>query len=115
VNVMSGGSGFEFRAIWQLVLRRRWVILAATFVFFGAVALHTLRQPKVYGATTSIVIDAAAPRVLDNQVQDVSEPSSGSYWVTREYTETQINIITSRTTLRSSVSTASPTRRSATR
>src|SRR5262249_36818329 len=65
-------------------------------VLFGAVALHTLRQPKVYGATTSIVIDASAPRVLDSQVQDVSDNGAGTYWFTREYTETQINIITSR-------------------
>ena len=42
------------------------------------------------------MIDAVAPGFLDNQVQDVSEPSTGSYWVTREYTETQIKIITSR-------------------
>ena len=96
MNVISGGSGFDFRVAWQLVVRRRWVILAATVVVFGAVALYTLRQPKVYGATTSIVIDAVAPRFLDSQVQDVSEPREGSYWVTREYTETQIRIITSR-------------------
>jgi uncharacterized protein involved in exopolysaccharide biosynthesis len=37
-----------------------------------------------------------APRFLDSQVQDVSEPREGSYWVTRDYTETQIKIITSR-------------------
>ena len=94
MNAISGGSGLDFRAAWQLVLRRRWVILAATVILFGAVALYTLRQPKIYGATTSVVIDAVAPRVLDNQVQDISEPST--YWVTRDYTETQIKVITSR-------------------
>jgi capsular exopolysaccharide synthesis family protein len=96
VNGTSSASGIDFRAIWQLVLRRRWVILAMTVVVFAAVALYTLRQPKVYGATTSLVIDSAAPRVLDNQVQDVSEPSTAAYWFTKEYTETQINIIMSR-------------------
>jgi capsular exopolysaccharide synthesis family protein len=96
VNGTSGASGIDFRMIWQLVLRRRWVILAVTVVVFGAVALYTLRQPKIYGAVTSLVIDSAAPRVLDNQVQDLSEPSTAGYWFSKEYTETQINIITSR-------------------
>ena len=56
MNVTASASGIDFRAIWQLLLRRRWVILTATLVLFGAVVLHTLRQPKIYGATTSIVI-----------------------------------------------------------
>jgi capsular exopolysaccharide synthesis family protein len=65
-------------------------------VLFAAVAIHTLRQPKIYGATTSVVIEATPPRFLDNQVQDVSEPGAGGYWFTKEYTETQTRIMTSR-------------------
>src|SRR5262249_6108125 len=96
VNLTPGGPGLDLRAIVALVSRRRWVILATTVVVFGASALYVLRQPKVYGATTSVVIDAAPPRFLDSQVQDVSEPGAGGYWFTREYTETQTRIITSR-------------------
>jgi capsular exopolysaccharide synthesis family protein len=96
VNLTPGGPGIDLRAIVALVSRRRWVILATTLVVFGASALYVLRQAKVYGATTSVVIDAAAPRFLDSQVQDVSEPGAGGYWFTREYTETQTRIITSR-------------------
>jgi len=73
----SGASGVDLRAIWHLAVRRRWIILASAVTLFGAVALHTLRQPRIYGASTSIVIDAAPPRILDAQVGDVSEPGAG--------------------------------------
>jgi len=96
VNISPGGPGFDLRALLHLFRRRRWVILVAAALIFSATALQTLRQPKIYGATTSIVIDATPPRVLDNQVQDVAESGAGGYWFTREYTETQTRIITSR-------------------
>jgi capsular exopolysaccharide synthesis family protein len=96
VNLSPVGTGLDVRAVLSLLTRRRWVILGTAVVLFAAVALHTLRQPKVYGATTSIVIDATPPRFLDNQVQDVSEPGAGGYWFTKEYTETQTRIMTSR-------------------
>jgi polysaccharide biosynthesis transport protein len=96
VDFIPAGTGFDFRAVYHLFLRRRAVVLTTTAVLFAVVALYTLRQPRIYGATASIVIDAVAPRVLDNQVQDVSEGGAGGYWFSREYTETQTRIITSR-------------------
>jgi capsular exopolysaccharide synthesis family protein len=97
VSLSAGGPALDLRAVLSLLTRRRWVIVATAAVLFGAVALHTLRQPKVYGAMSSIVIDATPPRFLDNsQVQDVSEPGAGGYWFTKEYTETQTRIMTSR-------------------
>jgi capsular exopolysaccharide synthesis family protein len=96
MGLSPGGPGLDLRAVLNLLVRRRWVILGTAAVLFAAVSIHTLRQPKVYGATTSIVIDATPPRFLDSQVQDVSEPGAGGYWFTKEYTETQTRIITSR-------------------
>src|SRR6516164_8317697 len=96
MDLVSGASGIDLRAIWHLAVRRRWVILATAVTLFSAVALHTLRQPKVYSASTSIVIDATPPRFLDSQVADVSDPGSGGYWYARASTETQTSIITSR-------------------
>ncbi len=96
MDLSSATSGVDLRAIWHLAMRRRWVILATAVTLFSAVALQTLRQPRVYGASTSIVIDASPPRILDAQVADVSESGAGGYWYTKEYTDTQTGIITSR-------------------
>lgn len=96
MDLSSGTSGVDLRAIWHLAVRRRWVILTTAVTLFSAVALQTLRQPRVYAASTSIVIDASPPRILDAQVADVSESGSGGYWYSKEYTDTQTSIITSR-------------------
>jgi len=76
--------------------RRRWVIVGTFVPIFAAVALFTLRQPKVYEASASLIIEVAAPHVLDNQVQDVSDSTTNGYWWSHEYTETQFKVITSR-------------------
>ena len=80
----------------RIIVRRRWVILAtAAAVIFG-IGLYTLRQAKVYRATTSMIIDATAPRYLDNQVQEVVDSGSGNYWYAKEHYETQYKVIVSR-------------------
>jgi capsular exopolysaccharide synthesis family protein len=74
------------------VLRKRWrlattvlvVSLAAAFVF-------TIRQPKTYEATCSLVIESTAPQVLEN-VKEVIEMAAS----TREFYMTQYRIIRSR-------------------
>ena len=44
-----------------------------------------------------MIIEIAPPHVLDSQVQEVSgDSASGGYWWSREYTETQFKVITSR-------------------
>ena len=80
----------------RLLTRRRWLILSVFAGVAGSVALFTLRQPKVYAATVSVIIDPKEPRFLDNQIQDVNNDLSGNYWVNKEYLETQFKIITSR-------------------
>jgi capsular exopolysaccharide synthesis family protein len=93
---LSSPSGFDLYALLHLISKRRWLVLGTTLVLFSAVALHTLRQQKVFAASTSVIIDSTAPRVLDSQVQEVSDTGSGAYWYTKEYTETQTRIMTSR-------------------
>jgi V8-like Glu-specific endopeptidase len=44
-----------------------------------------------------VIIDVAAPRFLDKDVQDVTADSYSNYWANREYYETQHKVITSRT------------------
>lgn len=83
----------RLRQIW----RRRRVVGAVWVTLVALVAVYTLRQPKVFSATTSVIIDVTAPRFLDsNQVQDVTDQGTQSYWFNREYYETQNKVILSR-------------------
>ncbi len=80
------------RAFW----RRKWVILGVAVLVTGLAALHTLRKPKVYAASTSLIIDVAAPRVLDSDVKEVMGDERSNYWFNKEYYTTQNQVITSR-------------------
>jgi polysaccharide biosynthesis transport protein len=92
------GQELDLRAYWRVILRRRWTILGVFAAVVAATLLVTVRQPKIFSATATLVIDANAPRVLDKeQVQDVAESGAGGYLSSREYYETQYKVIGSRT------------------
>jgi succinoglycan biosynthesis transport protein ExoP len=80
------------RAFW----RRKWVVLGVAVLITGLAAAHTLRQPKVYSASTSLIIDVTAPRVLDNDVKELMADERSNYWFNKEYYGTQSQVITSR-------------------
>lgn len=81
----------------RIVAQRRWVVLAFAAVVVISVAFYTLRQPKIYQATSSLIIDTSAPKYLDNnQVQEVVESGTGTYWYNKEHYETQYKVIVSR-------------------
>jgi len=78
------------------VLRKRmWVIIACVAVGVTGAVLYTMRQPKIYQATATIVVNPQAPRVFGNQADEVFELGTGSYWSNQEYYNTQLDIITS--------------------
>ncbi|WNG62533.1 polysaccharide biosynthesis tyrosine autokinase [Archangium gephyra] len=79
-------------AVW----RRKWLIFGVMAVVMLVGLFHTLRQPKIYTANTSLIIDVAAPRVLDTEVKEVMGDERGNYWANKEYYQTQSEVITSR-------------------
>lgn len=87
----------DLRQYWRVVLKRRWLILGVFVAVVGLTTAYTLRLPKSYAASASVVIEMAAPKILGNGVvQDVAESSSPSYWYSKEYYETQFNVLRSR-------------------
>lgn len=93
----AGESALDIRAYWRIVSKRRWLIFA---VFVASVVLTagvSLRQQKIYSASATLVIDMSSPRVLStNQVQDVVDSAPAAYWFSKEYYETQYNVLRSR-------------------
>jgi capsular exopolysaccharide synthesis family protein len=83
-------------ALLRVLSRRRWLVLSFVVSVVGLAAIYTLRQPKIYEASTSLIIDSTPPRFLDSQVQEVVDTGTGSYWYNKEYYETQYKVMTSR-------------------
>ncbi|MBZ0232809.1 MAG: polysaccharide biosynthesis tyrosine autokinase [Deltaproteobacteria bacterium] len=85
------------------VLRRRYRLLLAVLVAGVTLSvLYTMRQPKIYAATSTVVVNPQAPRVFGDN-QDVIELGAGSYWSNQEYYNTQVNIMTGFPLARSTV------------
>ena len=76
------------------VLRKRWRVMTALLIVTLAGAfVWTVRQPRIFQATCSIVIESTAPQVLQG-VKEVMEMGPG--WASYDFYETQFRIIQSR-------------------
>jgi capsular exopolysaccharide synthesis family protein len=95
-DVFGGGGGGDARFYLRVILRRKWLILVVFAVVVAATTLYTTRQPRVYAAQISLIIDPKEPRFLDSQIQDVNSDTGSYYWANKEYLETQFKIIQSR-------------------
>ena len=90
----TAGAGRELQH-YISVLRKRWPVVAALVVLATVgTFVWTIRQPRIYEASSSIIIDASAPQVLEG-VKDVVEMGAGG-WMYREFLQTQFRIILSR-------------------
>jgi succinoglycan biosynthesis transport protein ExoP len=85
----------DVRQAWEVVRKRKWVILLVTLAVVSATAAHNLRQTPVYAAACSIVIDPSAPRVLAG-VEEVTPMGAGSFWTNSDFYETEYKILASR-------------------
>ncbi len=88
-------QSIDLRSYWRIVSKRRWLVLITFAVVTAISVVYTMRLPKIYSATTSLIIETSAPKILNGQVQDVAD-SNQPFWVSKEYYETQYNILRSR-------------------
>ena len=88
-------EALDLRELWIVILKRRWAITVFFLLVMTIVVIYTLKQPKVYQAAASIIIEPMAPEVLSG-VREVVDLGTGGYWTNKEFYETQYNIIKSR-------------------
>jgi polysaccharide biosynthesis transport protein len=84
------------RVYLRALFRRKWLILFVFAAVTAGATFYTSRQPRVYAAQISLIIDPHQPRFLDNQIQDVNSENTSNFWANKEYLETQFRIIQSR-------------------
>ncbi len=80
---------------WNLILKRRWTVIACLLVVFSTVAIGTLKQKPVYEGKALLEINPEQPAVVNfREVVQVSPVDPMGF---DSYRETQYKIITSRT------------------
>jgi polysaccharide biosynthesis transport protein len=78
---------------WELVLKRRWLVLTCVLIVFTTVAIGTLKEKPVYEAKVEIEIDPEPPSVV-NFKEVVSLGNNSDF---ESYQDTQYKLIQSRT------------------
>ncbi|MEZ5440741.1 MAG: polysaccharide biosynthesis tyrosine autokinase [Lysobacterales bacterium] len=85
-------KGFDFRGYWNILVKRRWAILIAFAIVMLTGVVATFLVTPIYRATAVIQIDRQAAQVVNIPgVEPVESP-----WYDREFFETQIQLLTSR-------------------
>jgi len=79
-----------------IVWKHKWLLLVFTGLALATTVVFTRQQPRIYEASTEIIIDLAAPRYLAGGSGEVISLGTGNSWNTREFFETQYRIIKSR-------------------
>lgn len=77
---------------WQIIVKRRWIVLTALLIVFTTVALATFKQRPVYAGRVLIEINPEEPQVLS--FQQIAQ--AGATWDIDSYRETQYKILKSR-------------------
>ncbi len=83
-----------------IVWKHKYLLLVFGGLVLTATVVFTRQQPRIYEASTEIIIDLAAPRYLAGGSGEVISLGTGNSWNTREFFETQYRIIKSRAVAR---------------
>jgi len=83
-------------AVWRPI-RKHWLTALSTAVLVTVgVGFWTMKQKRIYEASATVQFDPNPPRPLGGKMESVVEVGTGAVWDTREYYETQYQIIQSR-------------------
>src|SRR4051812_23240682 len=87
-------SGIDFGTLQRVFRKRKWMILGIAILVPALVGYAANKQPRIYQATSSIVIDISVPQYLGSNFRDVVEIEP-SWWSSRENLETEFRVLRS--------------------
>ncbi len=86
-------DGFEvssyLRSYWNILLKRKWTILAVAFVMVSLVAIFAFKTKPIYQAVSKVALEAEPPRFQNVQDLDQPQPTDGTFLAT------QVNVLSS--------------------
>ena len=74
---------------WNVIVKRKWTILASAFVIVSLVAVYAFKTRPVYQAVSKVSIEAAPPQFQNVQDLDQPQPTDGTFLAT------QVNVLSS--------------------
>jgi capsular exopolysaccharide synthesis family protein len=92
--VAASPSGPSFRDVMRVLRKRRWLILGIAVAVPLIAGFVVSKQPRVFEASTTIVIEASVPQYLGQNFKDVIEMEA-SWWSAQEMLQTELRVIKS--------------------
>ena len=90
----------DLRRYAEVLRKRFWLVLIVATVSTAIAFGWTLRQPKIYRASATIIIDTQTANVLGRQVSDVVQLGTGGYWGDTAFFNKEYTVIRSRAVAR---------------
>jgi polysaccharide biosynthesis transport protein len=90
----SQSNGPNVRNLLAVLRKRKWLILGISLTVPLLVGFLVSKRPKIYQASTSIIIDTSVPQYLGQGFKDVVEGET-NWWSSRESLETELRILRS--------------------
>lgn len=88
----------DLREHLKILRKRLWLIVGFAAAVLAAAVAYLLLAPRIYQASSSIIIESSNPRVLGDKTDSVDFGPS-DYWSNKEYFETQYKVMASREVL----------------
>jgi polysaccharide biosynthesis transport protein len=85
----------EVQRYFRIIQERRWIVAAALLVGLVLFGLWASRQPRIYLANASIIVDYSPPQVFAGEVRDVQQVGPGQYYAMSDYIQTQKRVLAS--------------------
>jgi capsular exopolysaccharide synthesis family protein len=93
-TLLEGGGPSFIQSLLPVLRRRKWLIAGISITIPIVVGLIVSKQPKVYEAQSSIVIDSSVPQYLGSNFRDVVD-LEGSWWSAQEMLQTELRVLNS--------------------
>jgi succinoglycan biosynthesis transport protein ExoP len=90
----GGSSGPSFADVMRVLRKRRWLIVGIAISVPLISGFVVSKQPKIFEASASIVIEASVPQYLGQNFKDVVEMEA-SWWSAQEMLQTELRVIKS--------------------
>src|ERR1700744_4225211 len=93
----AGSSAVSLGSLVSVLRKRLWLILGILVGVPSLVGLFVSKQPKIYEATASLIIDSSVPQYMGPNFKDVVEIES-NWWDAQDALQTELKVIQSYTT-----------------
>lgn len=96
VDTTAQTDDIDFRVLVSAFRRHLWVLLGCLIVSVVGAFLYLKQAPKIYQASSILEVSELEPSVLGRGFQGVHQVSSGGYWGSQKFLQTQVQIASSR-------------------